>query len=161
MNVFGIVLEVPNSALGSNPEIGVWARTVGVVDGESGQIDQVGRSLVTALFSPSEEDRHRFLHTPPAQQSSFRPILVTTLKTAGYSEAEANRVAMQLLPDILPYDYSRATGYPNGRTLKDDLLDVMLTLFTNGKATSDLVGPHTDLLEDFPYLGTPHPVAMA
>ena len=25
-NVFGIVLEVPNHALGSNPHIGVWAR---------------------------------------------------------------------------------------------------------------------------------------
>ena len=62
---------------------------------------------------------------------------------------------MQLLPDILPYDYSRMAGYPNGRTLTDDLLDVTLSLITNGQVTGDLVGPHTDLLDDFPYLGSP------
>src|SRR6266581_6790531 len=32
-NVFGIALEVPNSALGTNPHIGVWARTLIPVDG--------------------------------------------------------------------------------------------------------------------------------
>src|SRR6266852_6108108 len=28
LNVFGIVLEVPNRALGSNPQVGVWAHTL-------------------------------------------------------------------------------------------------------------------------------------
>jgi hypothetical protein len=27
---------------------------------------------------------------------------------------------------------------------------------TNGKVTGDKVGPHGDLLDDFPYLGPPH-----
>jgi hypothetical protein len=80
---------------------------------------------------------------------------VTALRADGYPEAEASQLAMQLLPDILPYDYSQATKYPNGRTLTDDLLDATLALITNGKVTSDLVGPHSDLLEDFPYLGSP------
>ena len=31
-----------------------------------------------------------------------------------------------------------------------------LTRLTNGKVTGDGVGPHADLLPDFPYLGAPH-----
>ena len=162
-NVFGIVLEVPNQALGPHSPIGVWARTVAPVHDELAQVDQVGRPLVTAVFNPAAEDQHTFVHTPPTQQRAlFLPRFVTTLQTAGYPEAEATRLALQLLPDILPYDYWRMAGYPNGRTLTDDLLDVTLALITNGKVTSDRVGPHTDLLDDFPYLGSPHPVdAMA
>ena len=36
--------------------------------------------------------------------------------------------------------------------LTDDVVDVFLTLLTNGKVTQDRVGPHGDLLADFPYL---------
>jgi hypothetical protein len=160
-NIFGIVLEVPNSALGSNSQIGVWARTIASVDGEQGQMDQAGRPLIPAVFTPAAEDRHTFLHTLPAQQRAiFLPKFVTFLQNAGYSEIEATRLAMQLLPDVLPYDYAHAAGYPNGRKLTDDNLDMIVALITKGKVTSDLVGPHTDLLDDFPYLGSPHLVAM-
>jgi len=47
--------------------------------------------------------------------------------------------------------------YPhNGRTLTDDVVDVFLSVLTNGKVTGDKVGPHSDLLDEFPYLGPPH-----
>ncbi len=155
-NVFGVVLEVPNQVFGPKVPIGVWARTVAPVHGELAQVDQVGRPLITAVFNPAAAEQQDFVHTPPTQQRArFLPKFVTTLQAAGYAEAEATRLAMQLLPDILPYDYSRMAGYPNGRTLTDDLLDVTLSLITNGKVTGDLVGPHTDLLDDFPYLGSP------
>jgi hypothetical protein len=161
-NVFGIVLEVPNQALGPSSQLGVWARTVARVHDELVQVDQVGRPLITAVYNPAAEDQHRFVHTPPPQQRElFLPTFATTLQAAGYAEAEANQLAMQLLPDILPYDYSRMAGYPNGRTLTDDLLDITLALITNGKVTSDLVGPHADLLADFPYLGSPYPLATS
>lgn len=35
-NVFGIVLEVPNEALGNNPKIGVWGRTLLATGDEGG-----------------------------------------------------------------------------------------------------------------------------
>jgi hypothetical protein len=48
-------------------------------------------------------------------------------------------------------------AYPaNGRALTDDVVDVFLTVLTNGKVTGDKVGPHTDLLDEFPYVGPPH-----
>ena len=31
-----------------------------------------------------------------------------------------------------------------------------LAVLTNGKVTGDKAGPHNDLLDDFPYLGSPH-----
>jgi hypothetical protein len=37
-----------------------------------------------------------------------------------------------------------------------DAGDAFLAVFTNGKVTEDKVGPHGDLLAEFPYLGPPH-----
>jgi hypothetical protein len=70
---------------------------------------------------------------------------------------EARRVARTLLPDMLSYDPRRPASFPrNGRTLTDDAADAFLAVLTNGKVTGDRVGPHGDLLIEFPYLGSPH-----
>jgi hypothetical protein len=62
-----------------------------------------------------------------------------------------------MLPEMLFYDPSRPARFPvNGRTLTDDAVDSFLALLTNGKVTRDGVGPHRDLLGEFPYLGPPH-----
>jgi hypothetical protein len=55
------------------------------------------------------------------------------------------------------YDKSNPAGYPNGRGLADDFVDLMIAMLTRGRVTGDGVGPHTDLLDEFPYLGAPHP----
>ena len=68
-------------------------------------------------------------------------------------------MATTLLPEIMPYDPARPASFPdNGRTLTDDAADVFLAILTNGKVTEDKVGPHSDLLAEFPYLGPPHNV---
>ena len=55
------------------------------------------------------------------------------------------------------YDPTRPATYPiNGRTLTDDVSNVFLSVLTNGKLTGDMVGPHADLLDEFPFLGMPH-----
>jgi hypothetical protein len=66
-------------------------------------------------------------------------------------------VAGTLLPDVLPYDPTRPALFPdNGRTLTDDAFDSFIRVLTNGKVTADNVGPHGDLLPEFPYVGPPH-----
>ncbi len=60
------------------------------------------------------------------------------------------------LPDWLVYNPSDPPGYPNGRRLTDDTADLIVALLTRGRVTSDKVGPHTDLLGEFPHLGAPH-----
>jgi hypothetical protein len=74
----------------------------------------------------------------------------------GYSEVEAGDLALRLLPDVLEYDSSVPGGYPNGRGLTDDVIDLMIAMVTRGRVTTDGVGPLTDLLDEFPYLGAPH-----
>jgi len=77
--------------------------------------------------------------------------------SGGYTSEDATAVARKLLPDILSYDPREPTRFPhNGRALTDDVVDVFLSIYTNGKVTGDKVGPHRDLLDEFPYLGPPH-----
>src|SRR5712672_3677654 len=70
---------------------------------------------------------------------------------------EEKRVAGTLLPDVMPYDPTRQASFPyNGRTLTDDAFDWFMRVLTNGRVTGDSVGPHVDLLREFPYVGPPH-----
>ena len=69
----------------------------------------------------------------------------------------ASAVQTKGLGSELSYDPTRPASYPdNGRALTDDAVDIFLTILTNGKVGDDKVGPHGDLLAEFPYLGPPH-----
>jgi hypothetical protein len=57
MNVFSMVLEFPNSALGSNSKVGIWARVLVPKDGNPFfQIDRMGRPLVNVAFTKGEDN---------------------------------------------------------------------------------------------------------
>jgi hypothetical protein len=156
-DVCTIVMEVPNSALGPKKS-GLWARTLASVDGKWVQADRGARSNQTPFLAG--EANAAYLAAQPADDARFIPVFAHALEhTGGYTPAEATRVAGTMLPDILSYDPTRPASYPeNGRTLTDDVVDLFLPLLTNGKVTQDNVGPHKDLLADFPYLATPHKI---
>src|SRR6266852_4147711 len=136
-DVCSIVLEMPNSALGPK-RVGLWARTL---DGADGVWVHAGE---------------------PANDARFIAVFAHALEhTGGYAPEEARRVAGTLLPDMLSYDPTRPASFPsNGRTLTDDAADAFLAVLTNGKVTGDKVGPHIDLLAEFPYLGPPHNISV-
>jgi len=154
-NVCSIALEVPNSALGSK-RVNLWARTL---DGASGRWVQADRGALPAqaIFLTGAE-REAYLAGEPAADARFAPVFAHSLEhTGGYGPEEAVRVAGTLLPDTLSYDPNRPASFPgNGRTLTDDAADAFLVTLTNGKVVTDKVGPHSDLLAEFPYLGPPH-----
>ncbi len=155
-NVFGMVLEVPNSALGSNPNIGIWARTLIPVDGDMQQIDRMGRPAINTVFNHGK-DKTRFNQANPTEDKArFTDNVVAVLEAFGYNATEAAKLAAILLPDILTYNYNSSSGFLNGRRLTDDVIDIELGLVTKGAVTTDGVGVHTDLLDAFPYLGQPH-----
>lgn len=158
-NVFGIVLEVPNAALGPSP-IRLWARAMAPVHGNVTQVDSAGRPGINNAFNGPEPDRLAFNETPPTdQRARFGDKFVAFLQSLSYPDAEAHELALGFLPDVLEYDLSVPPGYPNGRRLTDDTADLLAALLTRGRVTSDLAGPHTDLLDEFPYLGPPHRAA--
>jgi hypothetical protein len=154
-DVCSIVLEVPNSALGAK-EVRLWARTL--TPGEGGVWIQVERGARPAQAVILAEERDAYLAGEPADDERFVAGFAHALEhTGGYPPAEAKRVAGPLLPDVLPYDPTRPASFPgNGRTLTDDAFDVFIRILTNGKVTEDKVGPHGDLLLEFPYVGPPH-----
>jgi hypothetical protein len=160
-NVCSIVVEAPNSAFGGN-EVGLWHRTLIPANGAGGGWDQVERGAGPAqLFLAlglTGADRDAYLAGEPADDARFVAGFAHALEhTGGYTPEEARRVAGMLLPDILSYDPTRPAFFPdNGRTLTDDALDHVLALVTNGKVTDDKVGPHGDLLAEFPYVAPPH-----
>jgi Domain of unknown function (DUF4331) len=162
-DVCSIVLEVPNSALGLK-EVGLWHRTLVPAHGPGGDWVQAERGarplqlfLVVGLTGA---ERDAYLTGEPADDVRFvAPFAHALEHTGGYTPEEARRVAGTMLPEILSYDPTRTASYPgNGRTLTDDAVDAFLAILTNGKVTEDKVGPHGDLLAEFPYLGPPHNV---
>lgn len=154
-NVCSIALELPNSALGNN-EVGLWASTLDKTSEGWIQADRGGRPM-QAVFLPGEE-RMAYLSGQPADDARFIGVFAHELEHAGgYTPQDATAVARRLLPDMLLYDPRRPAAFPqNGRKLTDDVVDVFLSLYTNGKITEDKVTPHADLLDEFPYLGRPH-----
>jgi hypothetical protein len=163
-NVFGIVLELPNHALGDNPHIGIWASNAKRLNGKFTQIDRMGRPAINTVFNHGDDKNTFNSITPNKDRTTVNAEGVTFLKSfqltlealGGYSAKDARTIAKILLPDILTYDYSSSAGFLNGRKLTDDVIDIELSLVTNGAVTGDDAHVHTDLLSHFPYLGDPH-----
>src|SRR5438067_419888 len=128
------------------------------------QADQMGRPAINTVFNHGP-DKNLFNLTQPADQRnaattggpSFLELFASELQTlGGYGASEAKSIAEILLPDILTFDYSSSGGFLNGRRLQDDVIDIEPNLVTKGGVSGDKVGPHSDYLSDFPYLGNPH-----
>ncbi len=177
LNTMAIILEVPDGALGTN--IGVWADTKELIDGSWVQIDQMGRPAINTVFNHTGADKEDFNVTAPADQRTafggkFRTNIVDTLlalsaldSDGAYTATEAGILADVLLPDVVTYNTTTTAAGPlNGRNLADDVIDAELNITTGGfpfagrtgtgGVPSDCVGPHSDYLPSFPYLGLPH-----
>jgi hypothetical protein len=156
-DVCSIAIELPNSALGAG-KVGLWARTLANQDGKWVQADRGARPQQTPFLSG--EENAAYLAAEPASDARFIPLFAHALEHAGgYTPEDAKRVAGTLLPDILFYDPRRPASFPNnGRSLTDDVVDFFIPILTNGKVKGDKVGPHSDVLGAFPYVGAPHMV---
>jgi hypothetical protein len=154
-DVCGIVLEVPNSDLGTK-RVSLWACTLIGAAGDWVQVDR-GALPAQAVFLVGTE-RDAYMAGAPADDDRFVPVFAHSLEHTGrYAPDEAKRAARTLLPDVLSYDPTRPASFPgNGRALTDDAGDAFLAILTNGKVTGDKIGAHADLLAEFPYLGPPH-----
>jgi hypothetical protein len=158
-DICSIAIEMPNDTLGASGRVGLWARTLvrESADGDWVQVDRGARAQQSVFFCPGEE-KASYLGGEPATDERFIDSFAHVLQHAGgYAAEDAKRAAGTLLPDVLPYDPREPVAYPkNGRALTDDVTDHFMGIFTNGKAGVDGVGPHSDLLHEFPHLGPPH-----
>lgn len=159
-NIFSIVIEMPTSELISgNPEIRIWGRCSVRQDGKLIHADRAGHPSVSSFFNTDDTKLEYNASEPVNDVKRWTPMFVHLLgHTGGYTpeEAEAAIIAHRLLPDMLPYDTSKPALYPNGRVFTDDVINFRLAFLTKGECPPDGLKPHTDLLKEFPYLGTPH-----
>jgi len=161
-NVFGIVLEVPNSALGTTAQTtSLWGRTLLEQNGGLVRDDRMARAAINTVFNHGQ-DKNIFNAIDPSDDltasTSEGITFVTSFENTLSAFGGNPKLATVLLPDVLNYDFSKPTSYAalNGRHLQDDVIDISLTLVTGGGLKTDNVGPHSDYVSDFPYLGTPH-----
>ena len=127
--------------------MGLWHRTLDGTGGKWVQADRGARPSQSIFLTGAEKGSLPRRRTG-GRCSSSSPSSRTSLEhTGGYTPEDATRVAGTLLPDILFYDPTRPASYPdNGRALSDDVMDVFLSILTNGKVTRDNVEAHNDLL---------------
>jgi hypothetical protein len=158
-NVFSMVLELPTSELGAQPEIRIWGRCSVRQDGELRHVDRAGHPSVSSFFNTDETKEEYNAGEPVDDRDRWMDQFVHLMgHTGNYTREEAMAAidADRLLPDMLSFDPSKPAQYPNGRVFTDDVIDHRLAFLSKGEIPPDGLKPHTDLLMDFPYLGTPH-----
>jgi hypothetical protein len=155
LNVSGIVLKVPNSAIGGDGKnIGVWATTTVLRKGVRVQADQMGRPAINTVFNnvdPHKTDRDDFNRTQPVEQPRLFGQHFQDVLTA-LGAADPAGLASVLLPDVLTFQTGNKSGFLNGRRLTDDVIDAELALVTNGGIKTDCVSNDSAFPGAWPYL---------
>jgi hypothetical protein len=142
----------------------------GIVKGTGGfvNIDRLGNPAVNVALIPfNRKDEYNSSSTQDDAAGKFKDDIVKTLQELGTSQANIDVLAgvAVLKGDFLHLDVSKAntgTGggtngpaaFPNGRRLKDDVIDTLLSIITNGGITTgDNVNANDVALSDtFPFL---------
>jgi hypothetical protein len=158
-NVFSTVLELPTSALGANPDIRIWGRCSVRRDGKLLHVDRAGHPSVSSFFNTDETKEEYNASEPPNDRSRWLDQFVHLMgHTGDYTREEAIAAIDEegVLPDMLTYNPSKPAVYPNGRVFTDDVINYRLAFLSKGDIPPTGLSPHTDTLDEFPYLGTPH-----
>jgi hypothetical protein len=161
-----IVVEVPTELIGTG-QVNGWATISLYGHAPEMQVARWGLPLLTHLFIRDDEMRENYNRTAPSGDNAaftarIGDVVRETARRAGTvtdAEAYAGRVLARLGPLTLPYKLGSAAAFDyagfNGRALRDDVMDVMLSLMTNSPL-GDGVAPDPGLIQGkFPYFTQP------
>jgi hypothetical protein len=158
-NVFSTVVELPTSELAPKPEVYIWGRCSVRQDGKLVHVDRAGHPSVSSFFNTDDTKLEYNASEPVNDRKRWLDQFVHLMgHTGNYSreEAIAEIDKERTLPDVLSFDPTKPAKYPNGRVFTDDVIDYRLAFLTKGECPPSGLKPHTDILKEFPYLGTPH-----
>ena len=190
-NVNSIVVRIPRKLLNSITDTYDFWSTISTknADGSYTQVERLARpginealiltnDYLNALNSVGPDFEAAALKGEEPAAGIAGPIVgeaIATLKAVGNDDERALALVKAFLPDVMRIDTSQPSGYANelnaggspirGRLLMDDVIDITLSVVTNGGITGDNVsyaGPnaggvgHQPLLEAFPYLANPN-----
>lgn len=127
------------------------------LNSEFSQSDRFGLPAIATVFIPTAKKDLYNQAQPANDVRDFSGDVLAVLQAFGHPDPEA--LAAALLPDILPIDVTRPSGFLNGRRLQDDVITAELTLIFGANAA--LNDDHVDVndvafLSTFPYLASPH-----
>lgn len=142
------------------------------------QTEQLARPGINELLTTSRQEIYALYNQtqPSINRPEIRNDIRTVLRAVGNSDARANVLVNAFLPDVMRIDTTGASGYGNalnqlgapirGRKLLDDVVDISLSVVTNGAVTTDNVSyqgtpgnpaqGHQPLSPAFPYLALPN-----
>lgn len=173
-NTLAIAFEVPRLRVQStrnNTNITLWERVLADTGDGRGfaQYDRTAVPSINTVVVPLSrtinrevlptglQDQFNFL--TPADDPALRPIAIDRLRTVfGLPLSNATSLANLFLPDVAHFNTTSTAGFPNGRQLRDDVIDIELGLLTNNAVTTDRVVNDSFFRSSFPYIGTPNPV---
>ncbi len=189
-NVNAIAVQVPIALLKGSSQattFDVWETISLPANGQKfNQVERLGRpgineallttnDLLNTLNSVTPEFEAAALAGKQPAAGAAAPIIAEasrTLKGLGNDDTRVNALLGAFLPDVMRIDTTVPTGFGSvlnakgspigGRLLKDDVVDITLSVLTNGAVTGDNVSyegtpgnpaqGHDPLIADFPYL---------
>jgi hypothetical protein len=175
-----IALSVPRSLVPPGATgLGLGARTFRVSGtiGQPGftlgeQLDREGVPAVNVALTPfSVKNAYNVASPQQDAAGTFANGIVSTLQALGTSQANINFLAGLAVTngDLLRLSFGVANngpgggnnvggGFPNGRRLRDDVVDTLLNVITNGTITTgDNVNANEVPFQDtFPFLALAH-----
>jgi hypothetical protein len=170
-NIMAMVLEVPNQLIGHG-KIHAWATTSLFGHAPEVQIQRWGLPLLTHLFLTASSDlKEKFNSSTPAEDVAqfSEPIAQFAEQMASYAHSAPNpqeygsQVAARLCPAMLPYEIGTVAAFDqagfNGRSLGEDVMDVMLTLASNTALADGAVPDRSRIRAQFPFFGEPYTTA--
>jgi hypothetical protein len=135
-------------------------------------LDRMGNPAVNVALVPfSRKDEYNAANTQDDAAGQFAASIVATLHALGTNQSNINTLAevAVLHGDFLRLDVSipnsgtggghnPAASFPNGRRLRDDTIDILLNIISNGAiVTGDNVNANdVPLGNTFPFLAPPH-----
>ncbi len=135
------------------------------------QIDRAGNPAVNVVLIPfARKDEHNFSNPLEYSAGRFDGSIASGLRALGTSEPNINtilRLTTQRgdfirldlnVPNTGPGDGTSAgASFPNGRRMSDDVVDILLTVVTNGFVTTDNANTlDMPITNTFPYFGMTH-----
>lgn len=161
LNSSVIVVEVPNKLLPS--KMFVYAASFMPSENQWVQVNRLAHPLMTHLFFLADEtvSLDHVRGQPNSDESRAPKLYENVLRstTLSMSRTDPNQyaamVARRLLPDLLSYEAGTLAYYGadriNGRHIKDDAMDAVLTIFA-GKTLVDHAGSFDRHPSAFPYV---------
>ena len=185
-NVNAIAIRIPRQLIQGEKGakiFDIW-ETISLKNPTTGQYQQVERLARPGInegLITSNSLLNTFNSVPPTADLSpaAAPIgaeATRTLRALGNSPERAKALLTAFLPDVMRIDTTGPSGFANalnakgspirGRLFKDDTVDTVLSVLTNGAVTSDNVSyegspgnpaqGHKPLEKSFPYLALPN-----